>query len=80
MDHIVVNYIRPEDEQGLKIYYNGVETARGNMKSIYAYKPESGRVVLGYIDDDDYYADVNLDEHLFFNETLSDQNIQDMSN
>ena len=54
----------------------------GNMKSLYAYKAESGRVVLGrqYIDDNDHYASVDVDELLFFNETMTDQNIQDMSN
>ena len=28
----------------------------------------------------DHYASVDVDELLFFNETMTDQNIQDMSN
>ena len=41
-----------------------------------------GKIVVGrkFVDDDDNYASVAVDELLFFNETLSDQDIHDMSN
>ena len=72
----------PNNGQGTRIYRDGIQTASSNVISSYTFQPGSGRVVIGRlsIDDDDNYADVNLDELLFFNETLSDQNIRYLSN
>ena len=49
------------------------------MISSYTVQPGAGRVVIGRLSIDGY-ASVDVDELLLFNETRSDQNIQDMSN
>ena len=77
--HIVLNYIGPNNGQGTRIYIDGIQTASSNVISSYTFQPGAGRVVIGRLSIDDY-ASVDVDELLFFNETRSDQNIQDMSN
>ena len=80
--HVVLNYIGPNDEEGIKIYYNGIQTAYDKIKEVDTYEPGNGQVVLGrqFIDKDSLYTVADVDELLFFNEALSDQNIQYMNN
>ena len=80
--HIVLNYLGPDNEQGIRIYYNGTQVGSDSTRSAATYMPGDGRVVVGrfYVDYGDSYANVDTDELLFFNEALTDPNIQDMSN
>ena len=50
------------------------------MRSLSAYQPGSGRVVIGRENtaDDNDYASFHVDQLLFFNEALTEQNIQNM--
>ena len=79
--HIVLNYIGPNNEEGIRIYENGIQTGSDDTQSAHAYQPGEGRVVIGrqYTDVDAAYASVDIDELLFFNETLSDQDIRDLN-
>ena len=78
--HVVLNYIGPNNGQGIQIYYNGEQTGSDDMRSLSTYQPGSGRVVIGRENtaDDNDYASFHVDQLLFFNETLTEQNIQNM--
>ena len=80
--HIVLNFIGPDEGQGIRIYYNGEQTGNVVTKGARSYQSGDGRVVVGrlYTDVNDFYASVDVDELLFFNEALSDQNIRYLSN
>ena len=77
----MVNYIGPSDGQGIRIYYDGVQAGSHNTKYAQTSQSGAGRVVLGRqgIDWDATYGSFGIDELLFFNETLTDENIQAMN-
>ena len=80
--HVVLNYIGPNDGQGIRIYEDGVLTGSDDTKSL-GRDPSpqgEGRIVVGreFTHFDDKYASVTLDELLIFNQTLSDQQILDL--
>ena len=76
--HLVLNYIGPNNGQGIQIYFNGMQIGSDNTKSGTSYQPGDGRVILGrhHL----RYAGADVDELLFFNKTLSDQEIMDIKN
>ena len=78
--HVVLNYIGPNDTQGIRIYHDGVQTGSSDIKVAGTYSPGDGRVVVGRngYNQDSGYAGVDVDELLFFNEKLSDQEIMDI--
>ena len=73
--HFVLNYIGPNNGQGIRFYFDGAEVASDIIKWLKSKSAGDGRVVIGrqYIDVDDKYAGIDVDELLFFNETLSVQ-------
>ena len=76
--HIVLNYIGPNDGEGIQIYYNGAEVANDTTKSDGTYSAGDGRIIVGrrYIDEDRRYASMEIDELIFFNEALSTSDIK----
>ena len=80
--HYVLNYIGPEDGQGIRIYLNGIETGSGMRLGSATYPVGNGRVIIGK-----YYTDMNgfrnleftIDELLFFNTKLSDEEIEELN-
>ena len=68
-----MNYIGPGNDEGFKVFQDGalVEAELG-MGSYYA-TPGNGSLVLGkrYVDEDDNYAWIDLDELVFFNRKLT---------
>ena len=82
--HIVLNYIGPENGQGIQIYVDGLPTESAASKTSRPSQCGNGRVVVGrLLTDRDHikdYADVDVDELLFFNEKLSDQQVIDIKN
>ena len=80
----MLNYLGPNNGQGIRVYYDGVQTKSDEMKEtlVNPYQPGDGRVVLGreLIDSNSRYASADIDDFLLFNEALSDQNIEHMSN
>ena len=78
--HLTLNYIGPDDEQGIDIYHDGTLTGSSTAKHAGSRSPGDTRVVIGraFRDRDDYYGGVEVDELLFFNEKLTDQQIQDI--
>ena len=80
--HIVLNYIGPNNGQGIEIYHNGVQIRNDATKSGATRSSGDCKVVIGrlYADTDDWYGSVDVDELLFFNQKLTDQEIQDIRN
>ena len=82
--HYVLNYIGPEDLQGIRLYQDGVHTEGANPSwnkypDTYekAQSEEETGTVAGklYNDGDDRRASGDLDELIFFNSTLSESQI-----
>ena len=78
--HVHVNYIGPNNGQGIRLYYNGAEVTSSASKGISGspYSPADGRMVVGksYVDTNlDHFASLAVDELLFFNSQLTDEQI-----
>ena len=80
--HIVLNYIGPNDGQGIRIFYDGQEVTSEIRKSASSSSRPAGdgRIVVGriYTDQDKLYASMQIDELAFFNEALSSTEITAM--
>ena len=74
----MLNYIRPNDGEGIIIYYNNRQVASDITKSGQSYGIGDNRVVVGrhYTDKDLDYVSVQVDELIFFNEALSDTDVE----
>ena len=72
--HVVLNYLGPNNGQGIEIYYNGVRKKTKSLKNTRSYSAGDGRIVVGwhYTNFDRlYYASMQIDELLFFNRALT---------
>ena len=81
--HVALNYIGPEEGQGMRVYYDG--TLTGNITAkIFSTSPDGEeRIFIGrfFLDIDRIgYGNIDLDELLFFNETVSEQEILAVKN
>ena len=74
--HVILNYIGPNNGQGIKIYLNGwlavTQTTRPGMNS---FGNGDGGIVVGRLlkNQDKGYASVLVDELIYFNMALNDQ-------
>ena len=75
----MVNYIGPNDGQGIRVY--GMEVACSVTRDA-AHPAGDGRVVVErrYIDEDREYASMEIDELIFFNKALSTTDIERLYN
>ena len=75
---MVLNYLGPGDGEGIRIYYDGSEVASDTTKTARSRSAGDGRIVVGrwYIDRDENYASVEIDELIFFNQALTVDNIE----
>ena len=75
--HIVLNYIGPNDGQGIRVYYDGVQVDSATTTEATPHSTADGRIVVGrwYTDFEGDYSGVQVDELLFFNGTLSSDDI-----
>ena len=83
--HVVVNFIGPNDGQGLRIYYDGVavenRSSDPSRRTNSRFSNLDRRILIGrlfYIRDD-YYASVVVDELFFFNQALTEPEITRLS-
>ena len=78
----MMNYIGPDDGQGIQIYEDGVQTVSDDSKEVTSFPAGDGRVAIGRRTPriDDKYVGVDVDELLFFNEKLTDQQAMDLKN
>ena len=75
--HVVLNYIRPSDGQGIRVYYDGIEVKSDTTNDGGSRSAGDGRIVIGrkYTVFDRDYSGVQVDELLFFNGALSNKDI-----
>ena len=80
--HVVLNYMGPNNGQGIRIYHNGVQIGNDTTKSGGTRSAGDSKVVIGrwQTNRDQWYGSVDVDELLFFNQKLTDQEIQDIRN
>ena len=80
----MLNYIGPNDGEGIRIYYNGTEAASDTTRDGGSYSAGDGRIVVGryYTDHDgaEDYASVQIDELIFFNHALNNDNVNALYN
>ena len=71
--HVVMNYIGPNNGEGIKVYYNGEEVASDTTPLSYPCGSGDGRIVLGraYTAIDKDYSSIEIDELTYFNRILS---------
>ena len=76
--HIVLNYIGPEDGQGIQIYVDGDLTGSDDTRKLEMYSPGDGRVVVGRSNTHESvnYASVEMDELVFFNTKLNVEDVK----
>ena len=79
--HIVLNY-RGQDIEGIIVYYDGTAVVSGTTKTGGPFSAGDGRIVVGRLltHEDEYYATVQMDELNFFNQVLSDEEVQSIYN
>ena len=81
--HVVLTYIGPNRGQGIRLFLDGVRKDSDSSLSSYNYTAGDGRVVVGrqYVNIDYYYyASVEIDELIFFNEALLEDEVKEMYN
>ena len=78
--HAVLNYLGPDAGQGVRLFLNGVQVAAdanqeplGYTRAIGSGSINIGRGLAGY---NDFYMGVQVDEVVYFNEALSNSDIQ----
>ena len=76
--HLVLNYIGPNDGQGIKVYYDGAEVENDTIKCGGSRSAGDGRIVVGriYTNSDEDYTSMQIDELIFFNKALSTTDIK----
>ena len=82
--HAVLNFIGTNDEEVIRIYNNGVQVTNEEIGQTNRTQSTSdGRIVIGRLytneDEDSDYASVQVDELLFFNQTLTEPEIAMLS-
>ena len=75
--HVVFNYLGPDPGEGILLFYNGIEIKRSYSSAPYTTLPNDNRIVVGrmYIDSDEGYASIQIDELRFFNQILTVEEI-----
>ena len=76
--HVVLNYIGPNDGEGIRLFINGEEEASRPMRKYRQYSIGDGRIVVGRANTSRNmaYASFELDELVYFNTALTLTDIQ----
>ena len=70
--HVVLNYIGPSSGQGIRLFMDRQEVASVTTRMSRSSGAADGRVVVGKLFSvGEHYASVEIDELIFFNQTLS---------
>ena len=74
----MLNYIGPNNGEGVRIYYDGLEVASDTDKYEEPFSSGDGRIVVGrrYKKSDEKYASVMVDELIYFNAALTSAEVQ----
>ena len=78
----MLNYIGPNDGEGIRVYYNGTEVVSGTTKHTRSHSAGDGRIVVGrhHTELDRWNPSVQVDELIVFNATLTDTDVQSIYN
>ena len=79
--HVVLNYFGPNNGQGIRTHVDDVQAGSDSPFDVATYSPGSGRVVVGRGFTDfvhSFYGGAIMDELLFFDHVLRDQQIVDL--
>ena len=78
--HSVLNYIGPNDHQGINIYHDGGHVGNGT-KTVKQTSRVNGRIIIGKVtyEQRGFYASVQVDELLFYNRALTEEEITMLS-
>ena len=79
--HLVINIIKPNDEQGLEIHFDGVQLGINAGFGANRTIDGSERVVIGNLRNSpgvSGYASVQMDELMFFNKALNQEEITEL--
>ena len=76
--HVVLNYIGPNDGQGIIMYYDGAVVVSDTSKYLVSRSAGDGRIVVGrrFTNSNQHYASVQVDELIYFNQVLTGAEVQ----
>ena len=80
--HAVLNYIGPNDGEGIRLFLNGAVVISDTTGSAQSASVGNGRIVVGRIfpDRDQDYTSVQVDELIYFNAALTIDHVQSIYN
>ena len=80
--HLVINYVGPGNYQGFDLFQDGTLVQGTQYGGNFDGTPGDGRLVLGkqYVDEDDNYAWVDVDELVFLNRKLTASEVMKIYN
>ena len=80
--HIVMNYLGPNDGEGVRIYIDGAEVASTSYRYDESRPAGDGKIVVGryYTEGHTDLASVQVDELIYFNASLIDTDVQSIYN
>ena len=78
----MLNFIGPNGGQGVQAFKDGIRRAHHLWGSTSTQTDGDGRVVVGkkYVDNNNYYAHVEVDELIFFNKALMEEEVGHLYN
>ena len=78
----MLNYIGPNDGEGIRMFIDGAEVRSSTTGSGRSASVGEGRIVVGryYPDRDEHYASVQVDELIYFNAALTNEDVQSIYN
>ena len=76
------NYIGPNNGKGIRMFVDGAQVASDTTKQGGPYPVGDGRIVVGrfYVDRDQDYTSVQVDELIYFNASLTSDDVQSIYN
>ena len=79
--HGVLNFLGPNDEEGIRIYQNGKHVGNHTSMAQSSNTEPNGRIGIGrsFTEVGDFYGSVQVDELLFFNRNLTEAEITQLS-
>ena len=79
--HTVLNFIGPDNGQGIRIHHDRVNVGSDSTKGGPSKNTGDGRIVIGryFVGKEGIYPSVQVDELLFFNQTLTESEITMLS-
>ena len=80
--HLVLNFIGPNGGEGIEAFKDGTRRQFSRYGATSTYTAGEGRVVIGrrYVSRSQDYAQVELDELIFFNKALLHNEVMDLYN